>query len=249
MTTYVERRHEFDFRSVLTIPASGSPGAGPFVQRIVDTAGTATALIAAGKLELTLDSDAEVESASIDTGDYDPILADRLNRIGFRFKGPVAAASDANNWFIGIGSEFNADPGAMAKHLFVGASDDDGELKLWAEDGSGVDMNAVATGVYFDPSNEIDVVFDFVEGIKSVAPPGASGGRWSDVHVYASGLPFASSSARTPKRRVLRSTSIDLSVCLGTGFNIFAMVKKASGATTPKLTVERIWYDYLQEAG
>lgn len=239
-----------DFRGMGAIADVGSPDAGPLVQTIVDTAGTATVTISGGKCVLALDNDNEVESAAIHSGDRDPWNAARLQRVRFRLKGPVAVASAVSSWYFGLVSNFNADLGASTQHIFLGTNDDDGELKLWAEDNVGVDINGQATGAFFDPTTEFDYVFDFVEATKSVAPPGSDEGRWSNVQIYAESLNALGGSQRIPKRRLLANTQIDLSLLASgaVGLNPVVMVKKASGTTTDTVTVELIEAEYEQEA-
>ena len=220
----------FDFLGNPLIPVAASNDGGLWNSLTVETVGTPTVAVAAGKAKLALDNTDEAQTAVLYWGDVLALDIDQLNSVDIyaRVGATIGATEDV---MFGVAAAHNAAADSVADAAWFRA---DGSDSILAQTDDGTNDLSAATGLSISTTLRRYRI-DFATGIKSNVGIASVGGKASVL--------FSGENANDLLRPVARSTQFDMSNYAG-GFQLYARVDKSGGTGVPYLEIERFVVDY-----
>ena len=189
-----------------------------------------------GDCVLTMSNNNEVQTKCLYENDHLYLGRDELDFVEFDIK--VNTVLGANSTFYcGVGTARNNDPTAMTvMALFsFGAS---GVISFECDDNV-IDTAPVSTGITLvaGATTYTTVGINFCDQVQTIAPPGRSKGRFSNLAIYAM-------DSRRQKRHLLPNNLFDMSNIGTTKLQLFAQLQKTSSTDVGAVAIRAIRYGF-----
>jgi len=220
----------FDFLGNQLIPVVASNDGGLWNGLTVETGGTPTVAVSAGKARLSLEATSEAQAAVLYWGDNLGLDIDQINSIDIFAK--VSEAVDAAvDVLFGLAAAHNATANDIVANAWFRAN---GADTIVAETDDGTNDLSVATGLSISTTLRRYRI-DFGTGVKSQVGIASVGGKANTL--------FSGENASDLLRPVARGSQFDVSN-YAAGLQLYARIEKASGTKATYLEIEKFVVDY-----
>lgn len=224
-------RKIYDFKDELVIPASA--GSSAWSKTLVQTGGSPAVAPSKDGVTLTIDATAEAQAANLLNGDVLLYGIDDLITV----QGMVKLSTDALNAGIdavfGLAGAYNATLDTIAQNCWFKLPGSN-SVVVETDDGTN-DNDDKATGLTLKDEWR-KFAIDFSSGVLSQGPPATSKGGKASVRFYLE-------NDYGKLMPVCEQTNFDMSNYSG-GLQLFAAVRKASGAGAASLMIKNFVVDY-----
>lgn len=207
-----------------SVKISTTVGHDGYLMADTSSAGTPTYVGSTDGLKLTLAATDEVEVVTLHWGDVLGLDIDDLEKIVFR--DVKVSASFVDTLVIGLGSALNADPDAMTANAWFKLAGSN-SLVAEADDGT-TDNDDKATGITLS-TTALTLEIDFTTEIYSASKATSKGKQATFWVTDSNGV----------RRRVAQTVAFRMDA-YSSGLQPFIQLQKASGTTTPNVSVREI---------